>query len=814
VIGLTLLAGGAVEAQTPAPGASGGKTPERTLPTEQSTAARDSLRFDGGAGQIDVRAPRLVDPEIRIDGRIDESAWAQAAVLIGFTQYEPNEGIPAVEPTEALVLYAPDAIYFGIRAFDSQPSTIPARLVQRDRGVFSDDWVRIALDTFNDERQAYVFYVNPLGIQADGLWLEGRAGGRGGGGGGGGGFGGSPVDMNPDFIWDSDGRVTEDGWVAEIRIPYISIQFPEGDDQVWRINVTREVDRLGYRQSWAPLTKNQTSTLAQSGRLVGLTGLNPKKLLEINPVVTGMLTGEEVDDVFSRGSVEPEFGLDGRYGITRNLTLGATINPDFSQVEADADQIAVNERFALFFSEKRPFFLDGTEVFRSPTQLVHTRQIVDPSGGAKLTGKIGGVNLAYLGALDDSPVSLGDGENRALFNLARVRADVGAGSAIGFLYTDRSMIGEATSNRVASADARFLFGRSVSLTTQVAGSWTREADEEGTEDGAAPADFGALWHASLRQSGREFSWSITAEDVAPDFQTETGFIRRVGDMRTSASVDVNLFKPPGSALQSIGFDLQFEGFFDHSDFWSGTEMTPFEHEVELRTNFSFQGSRMINLTVRNGYFRFRPESYEDYEVVGEDGSRQPFSVPAALKSMWAGALSGWYRMSQAVQLRGSVFAREIPIFAEASRGFELRISPSLSLRPTTGWQLDLSYTLSRLWREDGSFFSSADIPRLRTQYQFSKSLFARVILQYDLSERQGLRDPTTGLPIAIDDEITTDADRGRFLTQILVSYEPSPRTVFFIGWSRQMEGDRTFALGEMDPINEGFFAKLSYLLRI
>ena len=809
-LGLVLVATvelGAQVAPSPTGAPEGGHT---GAPAAARTGASDSLRFDGGAGQLDIRVPRLVDPGIRIDGRLNEATWARAAVLTGFTQYRPTEGVPAVEPTEVLVFYSPDAIYFGIRAFDSQPSTIPAQLAQRDRAIFSDDWVRITLDTFNDERQAYLFYVNPRGIQVDGLWLEGQQSRF---------MGMHPMDLNPDFIWDSDGRVTEDGWVAEIRIPYISLQFARADEQAWRLNIAREVRRLGYQQSWAPLTANQTSTLAQSGRLLGLRGLNPKKLLEINPVLTGKLTGEQVDDAFSRGSVQPEFGFDGRYGITRNLSLGATINPDFSQVEADADQIAVNERFALFFSEKRPFFLDGTEIFQSPTRLVHTRQIVDPSGGAKLTGKVGGLKVAYLGALDDSPISFGDGENRALFNLARVRADIGAGSAIGFLYTDRSMIGEATFNRVASADARLLFGRSLSLTTQVAGSWTRDAGEvDAGADGAgaddAGTEFGALWYASLRQSGRSFGWEVTAEDVGTGFLTKTGFIRRVGDIRTRASARVNLFTPPGSNLQSIGLEARFEGFFDHSDFWSGEQMSPFEREIQMETRLSFRGNRSITFTARNGYFRFRPENYEGYEVELPDGSRESFTLPEPLTNMWAGAVRARYRVSSSVQINGSAAVRETPIFGEASRGVELRVSPSVDLRPTASWLLNLSYTLSRLRRQDDdTFFSSADIPRLRTQYQFSKALFARVILQYDLSEREAQRDPTTGRPLIIGSEPSANEQRGRFLTQLLVSYEPSPRTVFFIGWSRQMEGDRTLRLSQMDPINEGFFAKLSYLYR-
>ena len=749
------------------------------------------LRFDGSARQLEVPLPRIESPGVRVDGVLDEPVWARAAILTGFSQYEPTEGIPAVEPTEVRVFYGPDAIFFGVHAYDSRPEEIPAIVGQRDRGIFGDDWVRLMLDTFDDERQAYLFYVNPRGIQADGLWIEGKLneGGR------------PPVDFNPDFLWDSRGRVVGDGWVAEIRIPYASLQFVPGDGRTWRINIAREVRRLGYKQSWAPLTANQTSTLAQSGRLVGLKGLSAKKLVELNPVMTSAVSGETVDGQFRRGGVEPQFGFDGRYGITRNLSLGATLNPDFSQVEADADQITVNERFALFFSEKRPFF------FEAPTRLVHTRRIVDPIGGAKLTGKVGGLNLGYLGALDQSPSALDAGAGDALFQLARLRADIGDGSALGILYTDRTVPGEGLFNRVASGDARLLFGSRLSLTAQYAASWSGNG---GT------TDYGSLWLASLRQSGRTFGFELTAEDVAPDFRTDAGFIRRVGDMRAFASVRKTFFTAPGSALQSVSVQTQFEGFFDHADFWGGADRTPFEHEVQSTTTASFRGGRSISFIVRNAYFRFRPDDYAGFEVGdGADGTR-PFEVPNPLRNLWAGGFFTRWRFSEAVQLGGRFFLREVPIFTEASRGFEVLAGPDVTLRPTDAWQIQLSYTLSRIRREgaDGdAFFSSADLPRLRTQYQFSRSLFARVILQYDLSERAALRDPRTGEPLLLGGEPVEARDRGRFLSQVLFSYEPAPRTVFFIGWSRQMDGDRGLSLGRKDLTAEGFFAKISYLIR-
>lgn len=492
--------------------------------------------YSGSERQLDVTTPRIEDPDISIDGRLDEPEWAGAAVLSDFTQYEPVEGRSAQERTEVLVFYAADAIYFGIRAFDSDPDKIQVHLGQRDRSVFNDDWVRIMLDTFDDQRQAYVFYVNPLGIQTDGLWIEGMRG-----------RGPVPIDFNPDFIWDSDAHVTDDGWVAEIRIPYVSLRFRQIALQEWGINVAREVRRTGFKDSWAPITQNQQSQLAQSGRLVGLEDLQPRRLVEITPVVTGKSAGVSTDGQFSREAFDPQAGVDLRYGITQNLVLDATVNPDFSQVEADADQITSNERFAIFLPEKRPFFLDGAETFRTPSQLVYTRRIVDPSAGAKLTGKIGSFAVGYLGAMDQSPSSLSGGEGQAAFNMIRVRRDVGTGSNIGFLFTDRTMTTGGAFNRVLGGDARILFGGRYTITGQYAQSWQDASNLYGT---------GGLTKAQFQRSGRNFSWDLQFEDIAPGFRADAGFIRRAGDTRMKASTQLNRFGSPGAFVERYGLNVE------------------------------------------------------------------------------------------------------------------------------------------------------------------------------------------------------------------------------------------------------------------
>ena len=774
--------------------------------TDEADVATDGdvtgnpLVYSGREGSLAITIPRIQDPNVSIDGRLDDAVWKTAAVLTDFTQYEPVEGIPSTEETQVRVFYSGDAIYFAVRAWDSEPDLILARLGERDRSVFTDDWIRIMLDTFDDQRQAYVFYVNPLGIQVDGLWIEGmqrRSSSSG---------SGVSIDYNPDFIWESDGRVIEDGWTAEMKIPYVSLRFREVPVQDWGLSVARGVRRKEFKQAWAPITQNITSTLGQSGRIVGLRDIKPRKLVEINPVATGIRKGQETNGQFARDGFAQDFGVNGRYGITRNLVLDATVNPDFSQVEADANRITVNERFALFFAEKRPFFLEGTEIFRLPRNLVHTRQIADPIGGAKLTGKIGSFNVGYLGAVDEGPKSLFGGDNEAVFNLLRVRRDVGVGSTVGFLYTDRTLTGGGDDfNRVLAGDARFLFSGRYTLTTQFAGSWTSST--------AGPARIKPLVMAQLQRSGRRFGWLLKFDDVNPDFETKSGFIPRVGDTQTFGNVRYTHFGRPGSVIERISTALQVDAFFDHDEFWGGS--TPFEAEVQLMPTFAFKGNRNITLILRDGYFRFRPEEYAAYEVQQTGGLTSPFAIPGDLTHLKAVGFTSRARVTNAIQLNGNVFYREVPIFIEAARGLELNARPDIQIRPTNSLQLQLSHTFSRLWRQrDDTEFSTVHISRLRTQYQFAKGLLARAIIQYNLEDRSALRDPATELPLLVGGAVVDRRQRGSFQGQFLLQYEPSPGTIFFVGYTRLESGERTYRLSRMEPTEDGLFVKLSYLFRM
>jgi hypothetical protein len=770
----------------------------------------DSLTFSGRSGSLEVQVPRLEQVDVRVDGRLDEAAWSEAALLSDFTQYEPVEGIVPEEPTELLVFYTEEAIYFGIRALDPRPDLILARLGERDRVVFGDDWVRIMLDTFDDRRQAYVFYVNPLGLQPDGLWIEGYRSRFGGGGMG----GGVSIDFNPDFIWESDGRVTEDGWIAELRIPYVSLRFREVPEQSWGIQVAREVKRKGFKQSWAPLTKDVSSTLAQSGTLVGLRDLRPRRLVEVNPVATATRTGSDATGTFLREDPDGDFGMNARVGVTQNLVLDATYNPDFSQVEADANRISVNERFALFFPEKRAFFLEGAEIFNTPARLVYTRQIGDPVGGAKLTGKVGAFQIGYIGALDESPRTLGSGGGNAAFNLVRARRDVGEGSTVGLLYTDRTLTdGSGAFNRVLGGDARLVFGGRYTVTAQLAGSLTRDPDED-THDGVQP-----LLTVDLARSGRSFTWNAALTDVAPDFSARSGFITRSGDTELTAGMSFTRFGAPGSLVERTSVRVTSQNYFRHEDFWAGD--LPFEHEVEIWPTLSLRGDRTLTFVVRRGYFRFLAEDYASYQVEGAEGP-ETFSLPPSLRAMDAWGLIPRARVNNSLNVNGMAFFRQIPIFAEASRGYEIQVSPEIEYRPTTQLQLSLSYRYSKIRRTRGEGleevipeqYSTVNLPRVRLQYQFNKSLFVRAIAQWELEERAALVDPGSGAPLLIGGWPVPARSSGEFQGQFLLQYEPSPGTIFYIGYSGVREGRRSYDLAEMDPAEEGIFVKLSYLFRM
>ncbi|MGH7634381.1 MAG: DUF5916 domain-containing protein, partial [Gemmatimonadaceae bacterium] len=410
------------------------------------TVAGDSgAVYNGRARQLDVAIPRM-DSAVVIDGSLAEPVWRSAALLTGFSQYRPVDGLPATDSTQVLVWYAHDAIYFGIRAFESH-GAVRATLADRDN-IDTDDNVQILLDTYDDHRRALLFAVNPLGVQEDGVRSEGQDAGAAGGGGGANARFDGVVDLNPDFVWESRGHVTSWGYEVEVRVPFKSIRYQAANSQNWGLQVVREVQHSGYEDTWTPTVRANASFLIQAGRLMGLADLHRGLVMDLIPEFTTHVDGDSAGAGYGY-STHPAVGGTLVWGMTSALSLSATAHPDFSQVEADVAQVTVNQRFALFYPEKRPFFLEGLERFDTPNRLIYTRQITQPDAGAKLTGKIGQTSVAYLAAVDQADSLSG---NHPVFNVLRVRRDVGASSTLGLVYTDR--LDGSSWNHVGGADAR------------------------------------------------------------------------------------------------------------------------------------------------------------------------------------------------------------------------------------------------------------------------------------------------------------------------------------------------------------------------
>jgi len=343
--------------------------------------------YSGRANRTRVDVPRI-DTIATIDGNLDDPVWRRAARLAGFSQYQPVDGRPAEEPTEVLVWYSAEAIYFGVRAREIHGNVVRATHANRDN-IDSEDQIQILLDTDNARQIAFLFGVNPYGVQQDGTRSAQFAGGAGGPSATGGGFRNinpleGSVDLNPDYFFESKGRLVEGGYEVEVRIPFKSLRYQDASVQSWGIHILRRVQHSGFQDTWAPAVRANANFLAQSGSLDGLHDLKRGLVLEVTPTVTARADRSPTIGNGRDYQQKADLSGDVRWGIRQNLTLNGTINPDFSQVEADVGQVLLNERFALFYPEKRPFFLDGLELFDSPNQLIYTRQIIAPLGGVKL----------------------------------------------------------------------------------------------------------------------------------------------------------------------------------------------------------------------------------------------------------------------------------------------------------------------------------------------------------------------------------------------------------------------------------------------
>lgn len=691
----------------------------------------------------------------RIDGILDNPIWDRATLLDNFTQFEPQEGAQPSEKTVGYIGYDKDNLYIAFRCFDSNPNAVRANLSQRDISR-SDDGITIYLDTFNDKKRAFVFEVNPRGIQSDGVYTEvRRMGGGRGGGGGGGGF--DMYDRNWDTYFLADARIDDKGYAVEIAIPFKSLRFPHTPTQVWGLQVMRTIKRKNEEIYWYPRTRNINGFLIQTGQIQFSGMIEKGKNLELMPVTTG----SKIDE----GKFEPQAGINVKYGITSDLTADMTYNPDFSQIEADMPQINVNQRYDLYYPEKRPFFLEGKDLFDTPFELVYTRKIVDPQYGFKLSGKMGKTTLGVLSTLDENPPDIIfpevpegvflESSNRSWTNIFRMRQDLFAESYIGLIFTDKEM---GTSynglfknhNRVTGVDGNFKFLNYYRFAFQVLGSQSKVGSE--TTDIVPAVNF------NLSHQSRHVSFSADWNSLPPDFEAGTGFFRRK-DINALSSRIGYAFLPMNEWIVSINSSVEYRRIYDFSRVLTDEEFT-----FNLMVSGWRQSHIFINCTT----------GLEQYEGVNFRGSEVRLNMSSEPFS-W---LSGNISMS---------FGDGIYYSEDSYLGWKTGFGTRMTFRPLTNLRFFYNIQNNEFYKKrGGEKVYEINLISQRITYQVSKPLSVRLITDYN------------------------DYYKKLYLS-FLISYEYRPGTVFYLGIDDNQERD---ASGIFRGTGRYYFVKFSYWWRM
>jgi hypothetical protein len=716
-----------------------------------------------GSASTSNAPPRITRAtgEIRVDARLDETAWQDALVIALDYEWFPGDNTPAPVRTEARLTFDDENLYVAFQASDPDPSAIRAFFADRDT-AFQNDTVGFVIDPFNDGRRAFQFRVNPLGVQMEAVNSD---------------VDGSE-DWSWDIIWESVGRITSDGYVVEIAVPFSQLRFPRSTEpQTWGFLVTRDYPRSSrHRLRSKPIDRARNCFVCQLDPVVGFEGMRSGRNVELTPTLTTTRTDARAgfpDGEMESGSFDTEAGATVRWGITPDVTVNAALNPDFSQVEADAAQLNVNERFAIFYPEKRPFFLEGADFFATPIDLVFTRTIADPSVGLKVTGKRGASafgafaaadevnNLLFPGFQESSQTSI-DQDVDSL--VARYRRDVGR-SNLGILYTGR--VADGYSNHVGGLDTYYRLTESDTIRAQAAGSSTEYALEVATAFGQPTGRFSGLaFEVDYDHQDRDWFWSVGAEQVDSDFRADSGFLTRVA------------YRELELQMQRTWWAEQ-DDWYDQLALYAGSEITQQldgdaeEWSVDLQA--VYQGPLQSV-----GAFVVSPNR-EYFDGVHYDNFR--WLVLLELRP-WGSAYA-----------RLQVTVGETIDFTNSRQAEFVRVNPLVGFNVGRRVEGSLRYVYEKDDVETGHLFT-AQLAEARLLYHFSLRTFVRAILQWRDVERT-VENYTVDVP----------ADTERLFTQFLFSYKLTPQSVVFVGYSDNYLGDERIDLTQSDRT---LFAKVGY----
>jgi hypothetical protein len=689
----------------------------------------------------------------RIDGVISDGEWIHAARLELTYQVQPGDNATPSERTEAFVAYDKDHLYLAVHAFDTDPGAIRARVVRRD-DVFGDDYLSVYLDTYDDRRRAYVFSFNPLGIQADGLYNEGTAVGR-------------NWDSNVDRTWDgvleSKGALTDDGYVVEAAIPFRTLRFRAGADRRWGLHLQRWIARKAERISWRPISRDRSSLLVQMGSLDGIADVTTGLGLDLIPSVTGFSAAVRGDEDVLASDERADAGLTVAWGITPDVAFSGALNPDFSQVEADVPQLEVNQRFPLFYPEKRPFFLEGSQYFRSPGALtfVNTRQIVDPDWGVKLTGKRGRNSFGVLSAADRAPGLVvpagapGAGDD-ALVGIGRYQRDILANSSIGGFLTTRRFAGE--SNTVAAVDGQLRLRQSHVIGFQHGRSFTTPDTGESIDGHAT-----YVWYELQARHLRIF---VNDQRMSDGYRSDVGFVRRTGFRSNNAN---------------IGWEFQAA----QPTWW--VRVRPFVVPKYLKTTEGFVDESFIDpgfdlLLARDMSF-YVYHSFKRDTFLEQSYDYQASYINYTINTLRRLTVDGRLVVGEGVNFD--------PVRPQIGDFLESRLT--VVLKPTAPLRTEFLILTSRLSDPGtGDRLFRQNIYRNRTDLLFTREHGARTIVEYDTLAR-------------------------RISTSLLYSYTPRTNTAVYVGY-----GDIRLETDVPDDLNRArrwpvdtrtFFVKVTYGFR-
>jgi len=708
-----------------------------------------------------------IDADIELTGRLSDPHWNEASVVQMPFEVTPGENTPSRQRTWVKILYNPRFIYFGFVCEDTDAAAIRAHVTDRDNN-FQDDFVFVAVDPYRTNQRAYEFAVNPLGIQSDLMRT------------------GNNEDASWDAVWYSKGAVSDTGYTVEVAIPFKSILFPSVPTQDWSVMLIRNWPRESrYQNSWTPIDRNDPCSICLGGTLKGLNGLQSTASVEVLPYVMGFQAGSLNDQSdpqsgFSDGKLQGRVGGGVRYAPDPSIAMGAVINPDFSQVESDATQISVNTTFAIFYAEKRPFFLDGADQFSSQITDFYSRMINNPLGAAKFSDKGEHLTVSYLGAADRNSPFIVPGEEgssfvasslRSFSNILRAKYDFGKQSFLGAIATTRNF--SDAHNYTGGIDWNLLFDDNFTFLGQALLSHTKEINDlsvfsdggkYGTTSNTIAFDgqsfTGNGLYSQFRRDARNYSFRLSYFDYSPTFQAQDGFVT-ANDLRTADfSQDLTLY-PTDAFITAVDF-------FTESDFHFNYDNA--RKERWTATGVTLQMKSQTNVTLF--YLPYNEELFHDVRFWkinrGElTINSSPMGAVQILVDITAGRFI--HRVDNPTLGRGH------------------NISLGLTLKPTARLELDANYSRSRLSDDvTGELFFDGYIGRLVAIYQFSGEVFVRLVSQYDKFNRAIEVDP-------------------------LFSYKLNPFTILYAGSASSLTD-----FGDPFGVRQAqrqFFLKLQYLWR-